>query len=526
VTSSPRTPAPHRRTVLGAGTGALASLLAMPAVAHAAPAGHGHDGGSTGGRGHDRGHDHGRGHGHGGSTGGRFLTATLATGGDGVFPNYRIPALVQLGDGDILAAYDGRPTGADSPGPNSVLQRRSRDGGRTWGEQTVIEQGREGEDKEGYSDPSFVHDSITGTVFNFHVFSKDQGFFGSGYGNDDADREVQSTTVSISDDGGRTWTSKRLTEVTKPEDVRGMFATSGAGIQLTRGKHRGRLVQQYIGQWRDESFRAYSVFSDDHGETWRMGEPTGVNMDENKVVELSDGTLMLNSRIHAGTAARYVALSHDGGETWSDPVADMTLTDPVNNASIIAMNPGAKAGSDAAKELLFSNSNSATDRVNGTVRYSYDDGETWPVKKTYQAGDHAYSQLAALEDGTFGVLFEGEDANTIVFGRFDRDWLNPFRLHVPDTSAEVAPGEDVRVEVRLRNDEKRSLPASRVSAELPDGWSAESVRVPAIAPGRSRTVRLRVTAPADAAAGAITGDVTISAGSFSLRGDLEVTVTA
>ncbi|WP_152354179.1 exo-alpha-sialidase [Brachybacterium subflavum] len=522
MTSSPRKAAPHRRTVLGAGTGALAALLAVPAAAHAAPAGHGRDGGNTGGRGHGHGHGHGR----DGSTGGRFLTATLATGGDGEFPNYRITALVQLENGDVLAAYDGRPTGIDAPGPNSILQRRSRDGGRTWEEQTVIEQGRDGDDKIGFSDPSYVCDRITGTLFNFHVFSKDQGFFGSAYGNDDADRAVLSATVSVSEDDGRTWTSRRLTEVTKPEDVRGMFATSGAGIQITRGKHRGRLVQQYIGQWRDESFRAYSVFSDDHGETWRMGEPTGVNMDENKVVELGDGTLMLNSRVHSGAAARYVALSHDGGETWSEPVLDATLTDPRNNASIIAMNPGAKTGSAAAKELLFSNSDSATDRVNGTVRYSYDDGETWPVKKTYQAGDHAYSQLAALEDGTFGVLFEGEDADTIVFGRFDCDWLNPFRLHVPDTSAEVAPGEDARVAVRLRNDEKRALPSSRVSADLPDGWSAESVHVPAIPPGRSRTVRLRVTAPADAAAGAVTGDVTISAGSFSLRGDLEVTVTA
>lgn len=518
MTSSPRTDGPHRRTVLGAGAGTLLSLLAVPAAAHAAPTGAGH--------GHGGGHGHGHGHGHDGGTGGRLLTKTLAAGGNGEFPNYRITALVQLENGDVLASYDGRPTGIDAPGPNSILQRRSRDGGRTWQEQTVIEQGHDGEDTIGFSDPSYVYDRITGALFNFHVFSKDAGFFDSGYGNDDADRVVLSSTVSVSKDDGRTWTSRRLTEVTKPDDVRGMFATSGAGIQITHGKHRGRLVQQYIGQWRDESFRAYSVFSDDHGETWRMGEPTGVDMDENKVVELSDGTLMLNSRVHSGAAARYVALSRDGGETWSEPVLDATLTDPHNNASIIAMNPGAPAGSSAAKELLFSNSDSATARVDGTVRYSYDDGETWPVKKTYQAGDHAYSQLAALGDGTFGVLFEGEGANTIVFGRFDRDWLNPFRLHVPDTSATVAAGGDVEVTVTLRNDEKRALPASRVTADLPDGWSAESVHVPALSPGRGRTVRLRVTAPADAEPATVTGDVTISAGTFSLRGGLEVTVQA
>ncbi|WP_165831689.1 exo-alpha-sialidase [Brachybacterium endophyticum] len=513
-----------RRAVLGAAALTAAGALALPAAAHAAPAGRGHGDGHGGGHGHGPGRGHGPGHGHGHGTRGRFLTEDLATGGDGVFPNYRIPALVQLNNGDILAAYDGRPTGTDSPGPNSVLQRRSTDGGVTWGEQTVIEQGKEGEEKEGYSDPSYVYDRITGTLFNFHVFSKDTGFFDSGYGNDDADRRVQSTTVSVSTDDGRTWTSKRLTKVTKPEDVRGMFATSGAGIQLTRGRHRGRLVQQYIGQWRDESFRSYSVYSDDHGRTWTMGEPVGIAMDENKVVELSDGTLMLNSRIHAGGTARFVALSRDGGESWSEPVLDATLTDPRNNASVIAMNPGARKRSAKAKELLFSNSNSANERVNGSIRYSYDDGETWPVVKSYQAGDHAYSQLAALEDGTFGVLFEGEDSNQIVFGRFDRAWLNPFRLHVRTTRATVDAGGSVELRVRIRNDDERALPAGTASASLPTGWEAESVHLPALRPGHSASLRLSVSAPADVDPGTVLGDVTVEAGDFSLRGDLVVSV--
>ena len=61
----------------------------------------------------------------------------LAVAGQGGFPNYRIPALTVTNDGTILASYDGRPTAIDAPGPNSVLQRRSEDGGRTWQEQTV-----------------------------------------------------------------------------------------------------------------------------------------------------------------------------------------------------------------------------------------------------------------------------------------------------------------------------------------------------------------------------------------------------
>ena len=51
---------------------------------------------------------------------------------EGVF--YRIPALATASNGDLLASYDLRPGSAgDAPNPNSIVQRRSRDNGRTWG---------------------------------------------------------------------------------------------------------------------------------------------------------------------------------------------------------------------------------------------------------------------------------------------------------------------------------------------------------------------------------------------------------
>src|SRR5690625_4807947 len=57
-------------------------------------------------------------------------------------------------------------------------------------------------------------------------------------------------------------------------------------------------------------------------------------MDEIKVVELSAGTLMMNSREHVRTGHRWVALSHDGGATWEGLHRDPALVDPGNNARI------------------------------------------------------------------------------------------------------------------------------------------------------------------------------------------------
>ncbi|MDO5723912.1 MAG: exo-alpha-sialidase [Flaviflexus sp.] len=453
-----------------------------------------------------------------------FTSQRIALGGDGVFPNYRIPSVVQLENGDLLASYDGRPTGGDAPGPNWILQRRSTDGGATWGPQEVIAEGTPGAEKLGYSDPSYVVDRVGGTLFNFHVFSKDTGFWNSEYGNDDADRKVMSAVVSVSPDNGETWEERSVTEIVKPDNVRATFATSGHGIQITRGAYAGRLVQQYAGAMDNGTVAAYSLYSDDGGDTWQRGGFVGTNMDENKVVELSDGRLMLNSRMHRDGGARYVTYSSDGGQSWSEPELDYTLTDPRNNASIISMNPGAPAGTREAKELLFSNSNSASSRSNGSVRYSCDDGTTWPVVKVYEPGAHSYSDLVALQDGTFGVFYEGENSE-LRYGAFDREWLKPFCAHFDTATANANAGESKVISAVVRNDEDVALPAGTATLTLfPRGWTADTVEVPALAPGEEVTIEIPFTASAAAQPGIVRGDVTVTAGDIIIRGDAEITI--
>ncbi|MBB1508725.1 GDSL-type esterase/lipase family protein [Tessaracoccus sp. MC1756] len=460
---------------------------------------------------------------------GEFATVALQSP-DKEFSNYRIPGIIQLPNGDILASYDGRPGGGDSPNPNSIVQRRSTDGGKTWGEMTYIARGshrgtsNQGAWRFGYSDPSYLYDAETDTLFNFHVYSKNQGVFGSVVGNNDGDRNVISAAVAVSKDNGHTWVQRSLTEVVKPANVLGQFATSGHGIQITRGEYAGRLVQQYASRNTDLQIYAYSIYSDDNGQTWQRGEMIGVNMDENKVVELSDGTLMMNSRYNGGANARWVAYSHDGGHTWTERVLDETLLDPRNNASIIRMHPDAEAGSDRAKELLLSNAR-ATSRTNGTIWYSYDEGKTWPVAKTFRTDTMMYSDLLALQDGTFGVLFEPQDAH-ISYGAFDEAWLNPFKAGFQETVAKGQAGQSVKVPVTVRNDDTRTLPAGSALLRLRNGWVSPEVATPAVAPGASITVELTLAIPAGSPDASHVGDVELKAGTFDLRGDARIQVGA
>lgn len=457
---------------------------------------------------------------------------------------YRIPALADLGDGVVLAAWDGRPyNAADAPNPNSIVMRRSTDYGATWSETYYIAKGQlptaEAE-KYGYSDPSFVVDRETGKVFAFFVYSQDTGFHWSDYGNDiKNDRTVMGAVVSESTDGGLTWSEPRdITPIAKPGtsktdpqpgDVRSTFATSGEGIQLKYGQYKGRLIQQFAGKVLNadgtESLRAYSLYSDDHGKTWQRGDFVGIGMDENKTVELSDGRVMLNSRDSSNSRFRKVAISSDGGQSWGPVTLDTELPDPTNNASIIRMYPDAPQGSKAAQKLIFTNSNNGVngDRKNLTARVSCDDGETWPGIRQFKTGFGAYSSATALSNGAFGVLYEASYQTDIRYGTFDQEWLNVVCAPLSAAPVSVVAGESVSVPVTITNQEDTAVSGTVTLADNSAFTGNQSEHI-TVAPGESTTVTLTLSAVEAARSGSIDAVFTGDDGKQS-RYTIKVTAT-
>ena len=324
------------------------------------------------------------------------------------FPVYRIPALAVSRLGTLIAAYDGRPSMADLPSRIALVVRRSVDGGQTWLPRQLI---RSSTGPEGFGDPSLLVDQVTGRIFLFHAASVRQGFFGAATGNRDDDPNVLHADVSWSDDDGVTWRHRRLTHEIKQPAWNGLFASSGAGIQLVHGPHAGRLVQQYVVRFQSANWAA-SAFSDDHGTTWHMGALAGPGLDENKSVELADGRLMLNSRARG---FRRVAFSGDGGATWSAVADEHQLVDPANNAAIVRVDPQAPPSDPRAHWLLFSNTDHATERANLTLKLSCDDGVTWSAQRTIESGRAAYSTLVMLPHDRVGVLYERGDYEAITF---------------------------------------------------------------------------------------------------------------
>ncbi|MEU9650960.1 exo-alpha-sialidase [Streptomyces sp. NPDC048110] len=491
----------QRRVTLAAGTAALAVLGTTVPAAHGADSPH-----------------------KAAAAAGTLTSQDLATAGTGS-PYYRIPALTRTTEGTLIAAYDARPTLGDLPSNIGVVLRRSTDGGATWRAQQVV---RKDAAPKGYGDPSLLVDRETGRIFLFYAASVNQGFFGSATGNDESDPDVLQADYSYSDDDGLTWKHERITADIKDPSWGGMFASSGEGIQLRHGRYKGRLVQQYAIR-KDGANYAVSAYSDDHGVTWKMGTPVGPGGDENKTVELSDGRVMLNNR---SKPYRTVAHSSDGGATYTPFQQDTELPDPANNGSLTRFAPNVDASHPRASWLVFSNTATTDSRSNLTVRLSCDNGQTWPVRRTVESGAAAYSTLTPLSDGTgpnpgMGLLWERGNVDHITYSSFDLQWLGGVCAPVTVTSpASLSAGRTTTVTVRVVSQNDVRLPEGNVSLDLPDGWSAPEVAVPALDPGQGANMKIPLTVPANATAGDVRATATYEVrGRQHSYGDTTFTVT-
>ena len=72
------------------------------------------------------------------------------------------------------------------------------------------------------------------------------------------------------------------------------------GIQLEKGLWKGRLVvpcdYSEVSPTDPTGFSSHVIYSDDHGQTWQLGGTISPAVNECQVVELTDGTLMMNMR--------------------------------------------------------------------------------------------------------------------------------------------------------------------------------------------------------------------------------------
>ena len=374
----------------------------------------------------------------------------------GGFVSYRIPGISVTARGTVLAYCEARKNSGLDWGEIEIHVRRSTDGGRTFSPARQVahlgprlprnpansEQppgkviGQPGE--QTVNNPVAIADR-DGTVHFVYCVEYMRCFY------------------IRSEDDGLSWSKPAEITATfdqfRPEWAWRVIATGpGHGIQL-RG---GRLV---VPVWLAKSeggahgnAAAATIYSDDHGTTWRRGEiavasnTSTPGISESTVVELSDGRVMFVARNHAPAQRKVVTFGRNGATGWSRPEFANALLEPICMTSLLATRHQAVPGKS---RLLFSGPenldradgkvtpSNRPDRKNLSIKLSDDDGVTWPVTRTIEPGPSAYSDLAELPDGTILCLYEsGRPGATrpnstktdwpyarLTLARFNLEWL-------------------------------------------------------------------------------------------------------
>ena len=328
----------------------------------------------------------------------------FASGQDG-YHTFRIPSVIVSPKGHVLAFCEGRKSGRGDAGNIDLVMKRSADGGKTWGKLETI-----WDDADNTcGNPCPVIDAKSGTIWlllthNFGTDTEAKIVNGTGKGS-------RTVWVSKSTDDGTTWSKPvEITKDVKKQEWSWYATGPGIGIQLKSGRLLVPCDSKSAGGKIRES---HVIYSDDAGKTWKLGGVVGPMCNECQVVELADGKVMLNMRSYQGNNRRLVATSADGGETFSKPVEDKELIEPVCQGSILRL-PGEKGG------ILFANPASLK-REKLTVKLSRDEGKSWPESKLLYDGPAAYSCLTTLPGGEIGCLYERgakQPYEEIVFARW------------------------------------------------------------------------------------------------------------
>ena len=345
------------------------------------------------------------------------IAIALRDSGDDGSRGYRIPGLATTNKGTIIAVYDIRYNGmGDLPGHIDVGMSRSTDKGQTFEPMKVIMDMGEPHNTNGIGDPTVMVDKTTNTIWVAAVWSHgNRGWHGSRPGMT-PDETGQFMLVKSTDDG-KTW-SKPINITPQIKNPKWYYLLQGPGAGITL--RNGTIV--FPAQFKDHENMPHStiIYSTDKGNTWTIGTGTKSNTTEAQVVELNDGSLMLNMRDNRG-GSRSVYTTKDMGKTWTvHPTSRSALPEPVCMASLIKF-ASTKDGDDR-DILLFSNPNTKRGRTHITIKASTDQGNTWPEKHQkliHEPGCAGYSCMTKIDENTVGILYEGGNTALLIFEKFN-----------------------------------------------------------------------------------------------------------
>jgi len=335
--------------------------------------------------------------------------------GENKIPYFRIPTIERSNKGTLLAFAEGRYLD-DDHARNDIVLKRSEDGGKTWGKLQMIHSDKElvmvnpspvtlssGRILLMYE--TFPHGYHARNGKHKHVSYK---MMDDGFG-----MRTQKLLMRASDDDGKTWSKPiELQKTTRKHKGIIQSGSPANGIQLKRGKHKGRiLLPLFLCKKLDAKRRDILnavLYSDNEGRSWKLSKyvpkDTAGSCNEALISETDEGHIVMNAR-SGSKNPRAISRSTDGGITWSPFSLSKDLINRRCNCGLLKFSY-VNEGENGKSLTFFSYNNSTKQRANGYLAMSPDNGKTWPTKISIVPGYFGYSQLVKIDPDNVGVIYE------------------------------------------------------------------------------------------------------------------------
>ncbi len=340
------------------------------------------------------------------------------------YKSFRIPAIVKVKNGDLLAFCEGRVHGAGDFGDIKIVLKRSSNDGKTWSDLQIVASN----DTLQAGNPAPVVDLTDPRFPQGRIFL----FYNTGNGHEMGLRKGKGHRdifYKTSTDNGKTWSDAtditlQVNRINQPEinplwnfkeDWRTYANTPGHALQFDEGKYKGRIyvaANHSSGNAKPElrDYQAHGYYTDDHGAIFHLSETVPFEgSNESTAAQLTNNSLMMNSRNQTGKY-RIVSLSKDGGETWDTTFVDHNLPDPICEGSLL--NIGKKHGKSV---LAFCNNDDNNNRDSLTLHISFNEGKTWKKNFLIDPKNTGYSDIVKISKKKIGVLYEAEGYKEIRF---------------------------------------------------------------------------------------------------------------
>lgn len=324
----------------------------------------------------------------------------LFIAGDDGYHSFRIPAVITLPNGRILAFAEGRRNDCGDTGDIDIVLKISDDGGQSFGPLKVVAAG--GGDTAG--NPCPVYDRVTGKIVM--VFNRN-----SGDGYQDlvmVGKALRSVHMTESGDDGESWGPERdISAQARHDDWTWHGAGPCHGLQTASGRLIIPCDHAVLDQEKQDSgpYFSHTLYSDDHGASWLIGKDIAPATTECAAAQLKDGRVLMSMRMLPNPWCRTLAVSYDEGVTFPKCYMVKEQPDPCCQGTLLAVD---KKGEEI---LLEVNASHPEERIRLVIHESADGGDTWEDAFVVTKTHAAYSDITQINRDHIAVLYEtGEES--------------------------------------------------------------------------------------------------------------------